>query len=247
VPQRRLKGEPALGSNRISDRKGVARGWTTGSPQVTDSAGQVVGDYTTASGSELAALWNTSGGTVTATALGTLGGSSSVATGINASGQIVGFSFVSGNATINAALWNGTNITDLGTLGGNYSVAHGINDAGQIVGTSTAANIPNAPGYATLWSGGKVINLNSEISPALALYTTLTYADAINDNGWIVASGTNIDTGVGDTYLLIPAGTSPLPLGAASVPLPASAWLMLSALGGLGFVARRRTHECKLR
>src|SRR5690348_8094633 len=75
----------------------------------------------------------------TITDLGTLGGTISVAYGINASGQVVGWSYtgavdpLAGN--ISHAFRTAPNkpinpITDdLGTLGGYYSWAYGINDS----------------------------------------------------------------------------------------------------------------------
>jgi probable HAF family extracellular repeat protein len=71
------------------------------------------------------------------TDLGTLGGTSSAAYGINNNGQIVGYTYMSGDAAYHATLWNGGTMTDLGTLGGINSAAYGINDSGQIVGQMT--------------------------------------------------------------------------------------------------------------
>ena len=57
----------------------------------------------------------------TMTDLGTLGGTNSVAYGINASGQVVGYAHTTGNAAAHAFLYSGSTMTDLGTLGGTYS------------------------------------------------------------------------------------------------------------------------------
>ncbi|MEO8767712.1 MAG: HAF repeat/PEP-CTERM domain-containing protein [Nitrosospira sp.] len=80
------------------------------------------------------------------TDLGTMGGYDSEANGINAAGQVVGWSdtfaglqhaFITGP--------NGVGMTDLGTLGGSNSEANGINAAGQVVGWSdTAAGVQHA-------------------------------------------------------------------------------------------------------
>ena len=75
----------------------------------------------------------------TITDLGTLGGSLSYAYGINDSGQVVGVSWITGNSTSHAFLYDGGNMIDLNTLlptgsGWVLKSAYGINDSGQIVG-----------------------------------------------------------------------------------------------------------------
>lgn len=71
----------------------------------------------------------------TVTDLGTLGGTESMAYGINASGQIVGYAF-NANQKRRAFLYANGQMRDLGTLGGPISTAFAINDAGQVVGVS---------------------------------------------------------------------------------------------------------------
>src|SRR5580700_5382731 len=81
-----------------------------------------------------AAAITTKAGTITD--LGTLGGSFSYANGINASGQVVGFSTTAGDASVGAFLYSGGVMTHLGTFGGLVSGATGINASGQVVGYS---------------------------------------------------------------------------------------------------------------
>ncbi len=86
--------------------------------------------------------------------LGTLpGGGTSIASGINDRGQVVGNSeTVAGEDIRHAFLWEDGEMTDLGTLpGGTESIATAINDRGQIVGYSETA--PEDGYYhAVLWS-----------------------------------------------------------------------------------------------
>jgi probable HAF family extracellular repeat protein len=76
----------------------------------------------------------------TITDLGTLGGSSSWAYGINDFGQVVGYSCVDTNCnTLHAFSWmDDQGMQDLGNLpgGGNYSIANAVNNQGQVVGAS---------------------------------------------------------------------------------------------------------------
>src|SRR5262245_15550686 len=72
------------------------------------------------------------------TDLATLGGSTSYANDINASGQVVGVGTTAGGDE-HALLWNNGTMTDLGTLGGLASNAVAINDVGQVVGWAHTA------------------------------------------------------------------------------------------------------------
>ena len=118
------------------------------------------------------------------TDLGTLGGTYSVATGINNSGQIVGYADTASGQT-HAFLYSGGTMTDLGTLpGGTYSFATGINNNGQIVGYSTTAS---GQTHAFLYSGGQMTDLGTLPGG------TNSWATGINDrrsNRWIFANST---------------------------------------------------------
>ena len=74
----------------------------------------------------------------TVTAIGTLGGSYSSATGINSANTVVGCSAIPNTVFVHAFRWTRSGgIQDLGTLsGGSTSGANAVNDAGQIVGSS---------------------------------------------------------------------------------------------------------------
>lgn len=188
-----------------------------------NNAGQAVG-VASNGGVTQATIWN---GTA-ATYLGTLGGTSSTAVAINASGQVVG-EYSSSGQFPRAAVWNGTTATDLGTLGGSYSQALGINSTGQIVGSSTTAG--DADQVATIWDGGTAMDLNTLLF-ANAAGWKLQSANGINDRGQIIAFGYNELSG-GSTVLLTP-------IEPTVVPLPAALPLLVGGLGVLSVLARRR-------
>jgi probable HAF family extracellular repeat protein len=124
-----------------------------------NASGQVVGEAITASGAFHAFLWTptTANGTKTSSMidLGTLGGTTSIAWGINLSGQVVGEADTTGGQR-HAFLWtptsaNGTtgSMIDLGTLGGTGSTASGINDLGQVTGNANLKG--DTVAHAFLW------------------------------------------------------------------------------------------------
>ena len=138
--------------------------------------------------------------------LGTLTGTGqSFATGINNSGEVVGYANIGpGDGGNNhAVLWSDGSIQDLGTLGGplaDYSLAYGINDSGQVVGFSQI-DASQGTGSPFIYSNGVMQDLNSLIDPASGW--TLENAYAINDSGQIVGNGTNA-LGQQDAFLLTP-------------------------------------------
>jgi len=76
--------------------------------------------------------------------LGTLGGKTSSAVGINESGVITGNSYLGndeGDQNRRAFIYTaGAGMQDIGTLGGRYRVSYGINDKGQVFGFSETAS-----------------------------------------------------------------------------------------------------------
>jgi len=89
--------------------------------------------------------------------LGTLGGSTSVAYGINDSGQVVGSAFTS-TSSQHAFLYSNGTMNDLGTLGGSSSYAWSVNDSGQVAGVLSTSS-----GYfhAFLYSNGTMEDLGT--------------------------------------------------------------------------------------
>jgi probable HAF family extracellular repeat protein len=108
---------------------------------------------------------------------------SSIGTGINASGEVVGYGahMGLGGPIWHAFLYTGSGWTDLGTLGGSGSWATGINASGQVVGYSDAIS-PRTPA-AFLYSNGAMTNLGALGCSGTTCYS---YAYGINDSGEVV-------------------------------------------------------------
>jgi probable HAF family extracellular repeat protein len=104
------------------------------------------------------ALPRTQAQSYTATALGSLGGGTSYATGINNSGVVVGYSTLVSTAS-HAFVYSGGVMTDLGTLGGADSHADAINNQGTVVGTADVNGV--SPTYAFAENGGTMTSLGS--------------------------------------------------------------------------------------
>lgn len=107
----------------------------------------------------LAVLPHLHGQSYTATSLGSLGGGTSFATGINDSGAVTGYSTRADTAT-HAFRWSAGVMTDLGTLGGADSHADGINNQGVVVGTSIFAG-GVLPTYAFIYSNVSMADLGT--------------------------------------------------------------------------------------
>ena len=226
----------ATGSSAFTDQGGAAMtAINTGDPMAINDSGEIAGEgsfpVAGTPGDVFSQAFTYENGTTTV--LGLLPGEGGIftgASGINASGEVVG----SGdNAASDERAWEYLNgvMTDIGTLGGPQASAAAINAGGQIVGfsqTSTDANdgflyaggkmtdlglnvLPDAinvhgvivgqgPGGALVGTAGHLQTLSSMVSGY-----TLTNAVAINDNGQIVAQGNNNTSGQGDAFLLTPS------------------------------------------
>jgi probable HAF family extracellular repeat protein len=119
--------------------------------------------------------------------LGTLGGKTSIARGINKGGQVVGDAYTSTNeihafrTAANQPINRATD--DLGTLGGSLIYANAINDSGQVVGTSTISlNTNTQHAFRTA--------ANQSINPATDDLGTLgglsSFARGLNNSGQVV-------------------------------------------------------------
>src|SRR5208283_1403367 len=143
--------------------------------------------------------------------LGTLGGSYSLARGINNGGEVTGLATLSGDQVNHGFLWRNGVMTDLGTLGGDpCSDALAVSSSGQVVGASqSVAGGCNEWTTAFLWeNGGPSVDLNSLVSSSSGSRVHLFAGFWTNESGEIVAGGTlqscaNAES-CGRIYALIP-------------------------------------------
>jgi probable HAF family extracellular repeat protein len=129
--------------------------------------------------------------------LGTLGGTSSIATGINDLGEVVGYSSLP-NLQDHAFLYSAGQIKDLGTLGGGNSAAFGINNSSEVVGDSetTVSAELDASTYSNM-------SLSSLLPNGIAR--------GVNDSGQIV--GDYSPPGSSGTHAFLFSSGSPSDLG----------------------------------
>ena len=153
---------------------GSLGGFTSEAYAIND-ASLIAGGNTT--GNSSTAFLNWAG---TPYAMGTLGGTYSIATAVSAGGQIVGAAYPA-TGPRHAFLYVAGRMWDLGTLPGDIgSWAAGINSYGQIVGTSYDAS---GVGHAFVWSNGRM-------QPVGTLGGSVSAAFGINDYGLLVGAST---------------------------------------------------------
>ncbi|HXR78386.1 MAG TPA: choice-of-anchor D domain-containing protein [Bryobacteraceae bacterium] len=154
-------------------------GGSESSARAINNLGQIVGDSLTASGADHAFLWQDR----QMTDLGTLGGADvdTVATGINDSGQVVGYS----NFGEYTFLWQDGQMTDLGKLAPGFVTIRPpvINNKGQVAGSQYGAD----GSHAFLWQDGKFTDLGAIGSDPYGQVT------GINESAQVVGGAMNED------------------------------------------------------
>src|SRR6266496_2896462 len=163
--------------NGVMTDLGVLPGGNSSHPFRINDTGLSVGfsdngvtDPLTGSPEFRAVLWNKNGEILN---LGTLGGNSSYAFGINNRGQVVGFAL---NATpdpfslnnwfggddvtqTRAFLWENGAMRDLGSLGGTFADVFGINNRGQVAGHMALPGDEFVHPY--FWEGGTLTDVGT--------------------------------------------------------------------------------------
>lgn len=138
------------------------------------------------------------------TDLGTLSGSWSLATGINDSGQVIGYSNY-----FRAFFWENGVMTDLGTLGGTQSQAWGINDLGEVVGFADTNFVMNEYGHlyqqAFLWNKSQgMTDLGGPLGGSIG-EQSLAYD--INNSGQVVGGWLRLPSKEGRYAFLLQNGS----------------------------------------
>jgi probable HAF family extracellular repeat protein len=125
--------------------------------------------------------------------IGTLGGASANAVGLNDAGQVVGRADTGVGAN-HAFVWSaGTGMTDLGVLpGASASAGFAINNEGVVAGYSDG--VPATPPLAFRWSAADGMRGLGAFTSGLASFSVAT---ALNDAGLIAG---NSDTSSSDTH-----------------------------------------------
>lgn len=125
--------------------------------------------------------------------LGTLGGSSSGAAGINNAGVVVGSADMEGDEESHAFFWQAGSMHDIGTLGGRLSQATDINEHRQVVGFGLVAGT-DSTFHAFIYKAGAMRDLGT-------LGGNSSFATAINEFAQVVGSAEGSIPGVVHAFL----------------------------------------------
>lgn len=129
--------------------------------------------------------------------LGTLGGTASLAEGINNRDWATGYSTLPGDTTLRATLWTRGRTIDLGTLGGpNSTVGFPIkDDRGEIAGLAETNKLDplgeNFCGFGTSFTCLGFVWRNGAMSPLPTLGGNNAYALGVNNRGKVVGLAEN--------------------------------------------------------
>lgn len=186
-----------------------------------NNLGQAVGSAFGKDGRERGFIWQAG----SMQELGTLGGSTSVATAINIHGDVVGYASTASEAT-HAFLFRRGRMIDLGTLGGSWAQALGLNDQRKIVGCSTMAD---GQTRAFVYASGAMTALPS-------LGGTSACALGINAGGTIVGTAS---TAGGEDHGFVSDGTATFDLNDLVSASTRAKWLIIaaSAINHRGMIA----------
>src|SRR3990172_5711909 len=164
----------------------------------------------------------------TVTDLGTLGGTESFGSGLNASGQVAGASDRTGDSRTHAFLWkpsmlNGTSGTmyNLGSLGGTESNGSAINASGQVSGSSLTT--ADAAYHAFLWKPTTPNGTSGTMYDLGTLGGTESFGGSINASGQVAGFSYTTGHAAYHAYLWTPT----TPNGTSGTMLD------LATLGGL--------------
>jgi len=174
--------------------------------------------------------------------LGVLGtGTTSVAYGINNSGQVIGNSYYDSGTNFHVCLWTWDNqaktatMEDLGVpLGGASAEASSINNAGQIVGISQIENSTDYHPF--LITDGKIIDLNNVVPNSG--WMMLLAAMTINDNGLIAGAGISNEGAVRSFIMTNNLKTTSftMPPASTSLTVPVTTFIANDSVGVTGYM-----------